>query len=84
MIFQNQFLNNILPVVNSEIAIDNRLSIATSNFILKCFKSSYFPNQMIDLVHIWNDNRCRSKVLFIITPTYVYDLKVKVTDLEVL
>ena len=31
--FQNQFLNilnNILPVVNSEIATDNRLSIATS------------------------------------------------------
>ena len=33
--FQNQFLNilnNILPVVNSEIATDNRLSIATSYF----------------------------------------------------
>ena len=32
--FQNQFLNNILPVVNSEIAIDNRLSIATSYIFL--------------------------------------------------
>ena len=31
--FQNQFLNNILPVVNSEIAVYNRLSIATSLFI---------------------------------------------------
>ena len=26
----------------------------------------------------------RSKVLFIITPTNAYDLKVKVTDLEIL
>ena len=35
--FQNQFLNNILPVVNSEIATDNRLSIATSyNIFIGC------------------------------------------------
>ena len=39
---------------------------------------------MIDLVHIWNDNRNRSKVLFIITPTHASDLKVKVTNLEIL
>ena len=39
---------------------------------------------MIDLIHIWNDNRYRSKDLFIITPTHAYDLKVKVTDLEIL
>ena len=39
---------------------------------------------MIDLVDIWNDNRYRSKVLFILTPTHAYDLKVKVTDLEIL
>ena len=35
---------------------------------------------MIDLVHIWNDNRYRSKVLFIITPTHAHDFKDKVTD----
>ena len=39
---------------------------------------------MIDLVQIWNDNRYRSKVLFIITPTHAYDLKVKDTDFEIL
>ena len=39
---------------------------------------------MIDLVHIWIDNRYRSKVLFIITPTHDYDLRVKVTDVEIL
>ena len=38
---------------------------------------------MMELVHIWN-NTYRSKVLFIITPTHAYDLKVKLTDLEVL
>ena len=39
---------------------------------------------MIDLVHIWNDNTYRSKDLFIITSTHAYDLKFKVTDLEIL
>ena len=39
---------------------------------------------MIGLVYIWNDNSYRSKVLFIITLTHAYDLKVKVTDLEIL
>ena len=60
------------------------LKVKVRNFILKCFKSSYFPNHMIDLVHIWNGNRYRFKVLFIITPTLAYDLKVKVTNLEIL
>ena len=36
---------------------------------------------MIDLVHIWDDNKYRSTVLFIITPTHAYDLKVKVTEI---
>ena len=36
---------------------------------------------MIDLIHIWNDNRYRSKVLFFITSTRAYDLKVKVTEI---
>ena len=39
---------------------------------------------MIDLVHIWNNNRYRSKVSSSITPTHAYDLKVKVADLEIL
>ena len=39
---------------------------------------------MTDLVHTWNENRYRSKVLFTITPTHAYNLKVKVTKLEIL
>ena len=39
---------------------------------------------MIDFVHIRNDNRYRSKVVFIITSTHAYDPKVKVEDLEIL
>ena len=50
--------------------------------MFKYFKSSYFPSHMIDLVHICNDKRYKSKVLFVITPTHAYDLKVKVTYLE--
>ena len=46
--------------------------------------SSYFPNHTIDLIYTWNDYRYRSKVLFIITFTHAYELKVKVTGLEIL
>ena len=42
------------------------------------FKSSYFPNRLTHLVHIWFDDRYRSKVSFSNTHTHAYDLKVKV------
>ena len=31
---------------------------------VKVFKSSYFPNDAMDFVHIWYDDRYSSKVLF--------------------
>ena len=37
----------------------------------------------MDLLYIWYDNRYWSKLLFDTTPTPAYDLKVKVTDLEI-
>ena len=37
---------------------------------------------MINLVHILNDIRYKSKVLFIVTPIHAYNLKVKITELE--
>ena len=37
----------------------------------------------MDLLYIWYDNRYLSKILFGTTPTSVYDLKVKVTGLEI-
>ena len=37
---------------------------------------------MMDLVHVWYDNRYWSKILHSTIPTPTYDLKVKVTDLE--
>ena len=38
----------------------------------------------MDLLHILFDNRYRSKVLFSNTCAHVYDLKVKVIDLQIL
>ena len=32
------------------------------------FKSSYFPNHMMDWVYIWYNNRYRSKVISVIPP----------------
>ena len=41
---------------------------SASIFTLKCFKSPYFPNHMMDLVKIWRDDRRRSKDLMSINP----------------
>ena len=38
----------------------------------------------MDLVYVWYDDRHCSKILFSTIPTTIYDLKVKVTDLELL
>ena len=38
----------------------------------------------MDLLYIWYDNRHWSKILFGTTPTPAYDLKVKITYLEIM
>ena len=39
---------------------------------------------MMDLVHVWYDDEYWSKILHRTIPTPICDLKVKVTDLELL
>ena len=39
---------------------------------------------MMDLIHIWYDDRYRSKVSFSSTPAHAHDPKIKVTDFEIL
>ena len=39
---------------------------------------------MMDLVHVWYDDRYWSKILHSTIPIPIHDLKVKVTDLEFL
>ena len=56
-------------------------SAPVSTFMLKFFKSLHFPDQLIDLVHIWYDDRYSSKVIFSNTPAHY--LKVKVMDLAI-
>ena len=51
---------------------------------INIFKTSLFPNPMMDLVYVWYDDRHWSKILLSIIPTPMHDLKVKVTDLELL
>ena len=54
-------------------------------FYVKDFRTTLFPNPLMDLVHVWYDDRYWSKIsLQGDIPTPVHDLKVKVTDLEVL
>ena len=46
------------------------------------FGTSVFPNPVMDLIHVWYDDRYWAKILLSTIPTPVNDPKVKVTDLE--
>ena len=45
---------------------------------------SVFAKPLMDLIHVWHGDRYWSKMLYCTIPILVYDLKVKVTDLEFL
>ena len=53
-------------------------------FYVKVFRTSLFPNPLMDLVYIWYDDRYWSKILLSTISTTMHDLTVKVTDLELL
>ena len=55
-----------------------------SKFCVKVFRTSLFPNPMMDLVHVWCDDRYWSKILHSAIPTSIRHCKVMVTDLELL
>ena len=61
---------------------DSDLKVKVTDLDVKVFKSSYFPNHTMDLLHILFDDRYRSKVLFSNTRLHAYDLKVKIIDLN--
>ena len=60
------------------------LELLCYSFTFKVFRISLFPNSVVYLFHVWHDDRCWSKILCSTIPNPVYDLKVKVTDLEFL
>ena len=53
-------------------------------FYVKVFRTSLFPNPLMDLVHVRCDDRYWSKILHSAIPTPIRHFKVKVTDLELL
>ena len=55
-----------------------------STFTLKSFKSLYFPDHLIDLVHIWYDDRYSSKGLFSNTPAHYLKVRSRSWTLKVL
>ena len=63
------------------------LSLASANVKVLCYilRTSIFPNHVMDLVHVWYDDRYWSKILCSTIPTPIHDRrKFKVTDLEFL
>ena len=53
-------------------------------FYVKVIRTSLFSNPIMDLAHVWYDDRYWSKILHRTIPIPIHDLKVKVTDLELL
>ena len=49
-------------------------------FCSKVFRTSLFPNPAMDLVHVWYDDRCWTKILCSMIPIPEHDFEVKVTD----
>ena len=60
------------------------LASASTNVkvFVKVFKTSLFPNLIIDLIHLWYDDTYWSKLLRSTIPITLCHVKVKVTDLE--
>ena len=74
----------VLPPVSASALALASVSTNVKSFTLKVFRTSLFPNLMMDLVHVWYDDGYWSKILQTTIPTPIHDLKVKVTDLELL
>ena len=68
----------------STLALAFTLAPVPASTNVKAFKTSLFPNPLIDLVYVWYDDRHWSKILLSTIPTPMLDFKVKVTDLELL
>ena len=51
-------------------------------FCVKVFRTSLFPNHIMDLGHVWYDDRYWSKILCSTIYIPIHGLKVKVTDLN--
>ena len=62
----------------------HRLRTFMLTFYVKVFRISLFPNPLMDLVHLWYNDRYWSKILHSVIPDPIHDFKVKVTDLELL
>ena len=58
------------------------LGIFMLKFYVKVFRTSLFPNLVMDLVHMWYDDRYWSKLLCSTITIPLHSLKVKVTDLD--
>ena len=61
------------------IALSTGVGVGVYIYVKVFFKSQYFPNHLIDLIHIWYDDRYSSKVLFKYTPAHY----LKFLDLEI-
>ena len=73
-------------VLSPASALALALASASTNVkvYVKVFRTSIFPNPMLDLVHVWYVDGYWSKILHSNIPTPIHDLKIKVTDLELL
>ena len=73
-----------VPSPTPYMALRSRSRTSMLKFYVKVFRTSLFPNIMMDLVHVWYDGRYWSIRLCRTICTPHNGLKVKLTDLELL
>ena len=72
------------PSIGIGLALAAALVLAKMlKFYFKVFKTLYFLNPQMDLIYIWFNYRCWSKILLSTVHTPAQDLEVKVTHTEI-
>ena len=82
--YWSKILFNTIPTPMHDLKVKSQARTFMITFYVKVFRTSLFPNPIMDLVHVWCDDRYWSKILHSTIPTPIHNFKVKVTDLELL
>ena len=83
--YWSKILHNAIPTPIHHFKVKvTDLRTFMSKFCVKVFRTSLFPNPMMDSVHVRCDNRYWSRISHSVIPISIHHFKVKVTDLELL
>ena len=61
--YWSKSLQGAIPTPVHDLKVKVRLGIFMLKFYVEVFRTSLFPNPLMDLVHVWYDDRYWSKIL---------------------